>query len=189
MQSRIVVLSGLIVALLAGTNCFGDEHEQHVRLNQVPEAVKAAARGAIDGVELEEAQVEAVLIYELEGTAEGQEYEIEITADGQVVEIESEAGDTDDACVADDDGDDDNDDGDENEEEEDEGEHELDIPLTAVPARVLAAAREAVAGIELKEAEVESVLVYEFEGEVGEKEYEIEVTADGKVIETEEDED
>jgi len=55
--------------------------------------IEAAAAEAVEGIEFEEAEVECVLIYEVEGEANGKEYEIEITADGQVIEIEEEEDD------------------------------------------------------------------------------------------------
>ena len=69
---------------------------------------------------------------------------------------------------------------------------EKPIPLSEVPTAARDAATAAVEGIVLTETEVENKdghLVYEFEGKVGEKEYEIEVTADGKVLEVEEEDD
>ena len=71
-------------------------------------------------------------------------------------------------------------------------EDEETVPLSEVPAKVKAAASNAVKGIELTEAEVEREddrVVYELEGEANGKEYEIEVTADGEVLEVEEEED
>jgi uncharacterized membrane protein YkoI len=65
---------------------------------------------------------------------------------------------------------------------------EHEIPLTDVPAAALAAAERAVPGIRLTEAEVETEggrLVYELEGFLDGKEYAIEVTADGDVLEVE----
>ena len=62
------------------------------------------------------------------------------------------------------------------------------IPLAKVPKNVLQAAEKAVAGIKLTEAKVEKKadgLVYDLEGTVGDKEYEIEVSAAGKVLEVE----
>ncbi len=67
-------------------------------------------------------------------------------------------------------------------------ESEKSIPLSEVPAPALEAARAAVEGIVLTEAEVEEEdgqLVYEIEGHVNGKEYEIEVTAEGEVLEIE----
>jgi len=71
-------------------------------------------------------------------------------------------------------------------------EKDQEIPLSEVPAPVLAAAQSAVEGIVLTDAEVEvekGQIVYELEGTAGGKEYEIEVAADGKVLEVEQDAD
>jgi hypothetical protein len=66
--------------------------------------------------------------------------------------------------------------------------HEREIPLSDVPAAARLAAELAVPGIRLTEAEVEMEdgrLVYELEGVVDGLEYEIEVTAEGEVLEVE----
>jgi len=66
------------------------------------------------------------------------------------------------------------------------------IALSEVPAKVKEAAQNAVDGIVLTESEVEEEdgqLVYELEGKVDGKEYEIEVTADGQVLEIEEEDE
>ncbi len=71
-------------------------------------------------------------------------------------------------------------------------EREKEIPLSQVPQPALAAAEGAVEGIALTEAEMEKEdgqTVYVLEGEAGGKEYEIEVTAEGKVLEVEEETD
>lgn len=72
-------------------------------------------------------------------------------------------------------------------------EDEKEIPLSEVPKAAVAAAQQAVENITLTEAEVEEEdgqTVYILEGTADGIEYEIEVTADGKVLETEqEDED
>ena len=68
-------------------------------------------------------------------------------------------------------------------------EKEKEIPLSQVPEAALTAAQGAVEGITLTEAEMETEdgqTVYVLEGEAGGKEYGIEVTADGKVLEVEE---
>lgn len=76
--------------------------------------------------------------------------------------------------------------------EEAEGSEEK-VPLDQVPAAVKDAATKAVAGLTLTEAEVEvedGVTVYELDGTADGKEYEVKVTADGKVLKAEqEDED
>ena len=65
-------------------------------------------------------------------------------------------------------------------------ENEKEIPLSEVPPAAVEAAQEAVDGITLTEAEVETEdgqTIYDIEGEVDGKEYTIEVTAEGKVLE------
>ena len=163
-----------VVTFLSDQPCgYADEQEQELVPSQLPAIVRDAAVAAVDGIELEEAEAEAVLIYELKGTAGGTEYEIELTCEGDILEIDVEGDDGDDGCDDDQDG---------------NGENELAIPVSAVPERVRAAAEAAVEGIEFSEAEVESVLVYEVEGVANGKEYEIEITAEGQVIEVEEEE-
>lgn len=71
-------------------------------------------------------------------------------------------------------------------------ETEEEIPLSEVPKEIIAAAQEAVPGIELTEAEVEKTdkgLVYELEGTVDGQEFEIEISADGEVLEIESEDD
>ena len=68
---------------------------------------------------------------------------------------------------------------------------EKEIPLNEVPDAVLKAAQKAVPGIELTKAEVEKThkgVVYEIEGTLDCKEYEIELSSDGKILEIEEEE-
>ena len=68
-------------------------------------------------------------------------------------------------------------------------EQEKEVPLSEVPAEALKAAQGAVDGVTITEAEMEKEdgeTVYVFEGEANGKEYEIEVTPEGKVLEVEE---
>ncbi len=72
---------------------------------------------------------------------------------------------------------------------EDLFENEKEIPLSEVPAAAVKAAQGEVEGINLTEAEVEEEdgeTVYILDGTAAGKEYEIEVTAEGKVLEVEE---
>lgn len=65
---------------------------------------------------------------------------------------------------------------------------EKEIPVSEIPEAVLQAAQEALPGVMFTEAEMEEskgVITYELEGLKGDYEYEIELTADGKVIEIE----
>ncbi len=64
-----------------------------------------------------------------------------------------------------------------------------DITLAQVPETVIVAAEKAVPGIKFTEAEIETSPkghIYELEGTAGDKEYEIEVSAEGKVLKVEE---
>lgn len=68
-------------------------------------------------------------------------------------------------------------------------EKEKEVPLSQVPPEALKAAQGAVEGVTITEAEMEKEdgeTVYIFEGEANGKEYEIEVTPQGKVLEVEE---
>lgn len=67
---------------------------------------------------------------------------------------------------------------------------ETEILLSDVPPQVLAAARTALPGIELSSAELEEEngeIVLELSGILDGKEYEIEISPDGQVLEIEED--
>jgi uncharacterized membrane protein YkoI len=69
---------------------------------------------------------------------------------------------------------------------------EVSVPLNEVPAAAMAAAKKAVPGAKFDEAESEmenGVKVYCIEGTVDGEEVEVEVTADGKVLEVEKGDD
>ena len=73
-----------------------------------------------------------------------------------------------------------------------EREDEQEIPLSEVPAEAVEAAQAAVPGITLTGASVEEEdgqTIYDLEGTADGTEYGIEVTADGKVLEVEEEGD
>ena len=121
-------------------------------------------------------------IREIERTTDHGEtlYEVDVAADGAFRGYEE--GDDDDDGPGDDDGPDD-----------DDGEDDdIEIPLSDVPQKVIDAARSAVPGIVFEEASVEmedGLEVFELEGEADGVEYEIEVTAEGEVLEIERDDD
>lgn len=77
--------------------------------------------------------------------------------------------------------------------EDDKGdEKEVKVDLKDVPENVKKAATDAVKGLVLTEAEKETKDgkdIYELEGKVGDKKYEVEVDADGKVLKSGEDKD
>ena len=68
-----------------------------------------------------------------------------------------------------------------------EQEYEVEIPVSAVPDKVLSAVNKELPGIVITEAEIESnaELRYELEGKLDGKEYEIEIYPDGSIIEVE----
>lgn len=76
----------------------GDESAKgvDVPLASVPDAVKAAAVGAVPGLVLTSAEKETedgAVVYTLEGEVNGVEYEVEVSADGQVKEVEHDGDD------------------------------------------------------------------------------------------------
>ena len=74
------------------------EQEKEVPLSQVPAETLKAAQGAVDGIEITEAEMEeedGETVYVLEGEANGKEYEIEVTPQGKVLEVEEEGKDDD----------------------------------------------------------------------------------------------
>ncbi len=69
-------------------------------------------------------------------------------------------------------------------------ESERVIPLSEVPQEILAAAQQAVPGIQIEEAEIEmenGQQVYELSGIAAGQEYEIEISGTGEILEVEED--
>ena len=69
---------------------------------------------------------------------------------------------------------------------------EIEVALSDVPEAVLAAAKKAVPGIKISSVEKETEggeVIYDVEGVVDGKEYEVEVSAAGKVLEIEEEDD
>ncbi len=69
---------------------------------------------------------------------------------------------------------------------------ERDIPISEIPGAVLKAAQEALPGVQFTEAEMEESndgITYELEGIKGDFEYEIELTAEGIVLEIEQERD
>lgn len=93
-----ILVALVTVSFLAITIAHAEE-EKEIALAKVPEKVLEAAKKAVPGITLTEAEVEKTrggLVYEIEGTAEGKEYEIEISAEGKVLEIEQSADDEED---------------------------------------------------------------------------------------------
>jgi hypothetical protein len=161
----------------------GDEREEQVTLEQVPPQVRAAIlRETTDGVILEIVrEVEgAEFTFEVEVLFETGGLEIEFAADGTVIERDAlELGDEDD----DEEGEGDEDDDDEG--EDDDGEQ---IPVRALPVAVrralgeLAGDHDFVTSVEREHG----VTVYEARWEEAGRSIEVEVTAEGDLLEIEE---
>lgn len=68
------------------------------------------------------------------------------------------------------------------------GDEEKEVSAKGVPAKVIKAAKKAVPGIEITEAEsatLDGTVVYEVEGKLNGKDYELEIDAEGNVLEME----
>jgi len=101
MQRLVVMcLAAMLAAHVAPATCRAAEKtEVAIPLDQVPEAVKAAAVAAVKGLVLEKAEKETkngVVTYDVEGTANGKKMEVKVSAEGKVIEIEDADDDDDD---------------------------------------------------------------------------------------------
>jgi uncharacterized membrane protein YkoI len=124
-----------------------------------------AAKKEIIGINITEAEMiekkDGEIVYELEGEKESKTYEIQINAKGNILRSELE------------------------EEFEDE---KREKDLSKLPDKVHETARNAKEGIALTGFSTEHEggrLIYEVEGNVDSKCYEIEITSEGKVVEIE----
>ena len=119
----LLFLTCLVICFTVGCSNINTEYEEEIALAKVPPAVLKAAQGAVDGIVIEEAEVEVEdgqTYYVLEGMADGQEYEIEVTSAGKVLEVEQEDEDDDHDDDEDDDHDDEDEDDDDDEDEDDD---------------------------------------------------------------------
>lgn len=91
MKTKQSTRLGLILACALGTTAAFAEGDRHLSLSEVPDAVLAAAKEAVPGIQLSEAEVEETdkgRVYEMEGAANGKEYEISISEEGKVLGVE-----------------------------------------------------------------------------------------------------
>jgi uncharacterized membrane protein YkoI len=92
-------LATLAVTLAVGISVASAGNEEEIALSKVTKKVLEAARKAVPGIKLTEAEVEKTsdgLVYELEGTLNGKEYEIKVSAAGKVLKTEIEDDDDED---------------------------------------------------------------------------------------------
>ncbi len=169
-QSSLGARDSSSLGLFGGVRDDGDEA---VTLEECPEPVQATIKARMNGgaiTELERTTDHGEVLYEVDVKGDGGIVEFDVAEDGTFRGYE---GPDDDDDAEDDDGDD---------------EHEEEIPLSDVPDLVMNAAELAVPGIVIEEAERETengATIYCLEGEADGLEYEIEVSADGAVLETE----
>jgi len=170
--------------------------EKEVSLKEVPKAVRRTIRKQAAGAKAREIEVEVETkgdrtVYEAEWKQDGKEVEIKVAPDGKLLDRKVEEADEDEEHEgkhrARKKADDDDDDGEEEERE---------VSLDQVPERVRKAILREAGDHKIEEVEVETKggrTVYEAEWRVGDKEVEIKVAPDGKVlgkkVEEEDDED
>ncbi len=151
---RIIILSSVIMVFVSDVS-FAKERE--IPLSKVPQEVIDTVNNELPGIKLIEAEIitrGGKKIYEIEGRFEGKEYEFQISPEGKVIK----AG------------------------------HEKEISLSKVPGIVIDAANKKIKGIKLTEAEVVTKftgeIFYKIEGKRDNKIYELQITSEGKVIES-----
>lgn len=108
MKSKWMILGAIVLAGLTACATMQDdeEDEREIPLSEVPQAVQDAAKAAVPGIVLSEAEVETEdgkQVFCVFGIANGQEYEVEATPEGKVLEVEKEDGDDEDDDDEDDD--------------------------------------------------------------------------------------
>ena len=84
-------LASLIASVVLSPTISYAYDEQDIPLSAVPEHILAAAKSALSGVELVEAELitsDNQLFYELEGVKDDTEYEILISQDGELLKVE-----------------------------------------------------------------------------------------------------
>jgi uncharacterized membrane protein YkoI len=83
----------LLITTFTLCACKALENDTDVALADVPDAAIAAARQAVPGIDIAEAEIEeegGQKIYELSGEADGREYEIEVSGTGEILEVEED---------------------------------------------------------------------------------------------------
>lgn len=90
---RVITATALLLAtmvcLRASASCF----EKDIALSDVPLGVLTAARNAVEGLDIVEAELigkDDAVVYELEGTVGDSEYEVRVSPSGDVLGIEEE---------------------------------------------------------------------------------------------------
>jgi len=162
-------LSLALVAVIAVSHLVGEEKEGKVSLDQLPAAVKATILKEAGGATITEIEAETeggATVYEAVWIANGKEVEIKVSPDGKLLGRETEEG----------------------EKGEEEEEEEQAIPLEQVPAKAREALTKLAGGAPIIKVEMEkerAVVLYEATWKVNGQEGEAVVTADGVLVEME----
>ncbi len=174
MKMRWILLSvmglALVGAVTVAVRAGEDEDEQEVSIDQVPAAVKATILKEAEGGRIKEVERETKhgrTIYEAEIIIDGKEVEIKVALDGTLLKKEAE-----------------DEEGDDEDEDEDEA-----LPVEQVPAAARDALLELSGKAEIMKFERESehgVVLYQAEWMTDGRKHEATVTAEGGLIELEE---
>ena len=92
MRKYYSMYAALVGALLV-SGCAIWEDDEEIAVSSVPPVVMDAARGAVAGLQVTEAEMErkdGQTVYELEGMANGVEHEVKVTADGKVLKVKED---------------------------------------------------------------------------------------------------
>ena len=160
----VMVFAGLALSIGAVALKKTAEQEKEVSIDQVPDAVKAtilAQGGTIKEIEMETKNGQTV--YEADVIIDGQKIEVKVAADGTLLGKKVD---------------------DDDDEDEDEQEVSLNEVPEVVKATILKEADGAEIGEVVKETE-DGQIVYEAEFVINGQEVEIEVAADGTLLEKE----
>lgn len=207
---RIAIALSAVVLVIARTLIHADdENEKKISISDCPKAVQKTLKNeAKNGkiIDVDVRKIDGMKIYESEVWFGDAEYDLVIRGDGRLLskhfegqanQDDEDEDDEDDDGEADDDGDDDEDeDGDDDDGDDDDDEMETRVSLKDLPKAVRKTLKREARGGEIEEIMKETEdgeVVYEAEVEYGEKEYEVEIAADGtllsKVLEEDEDDD
>lgn len=154
----------IISAALMTVGLFTFAEEKSISIKELPETIIKAAQESVKGIDLVSAEQMTkegkVIGYELEGKADNKGYEIKISANGEVNNIDIET--------------------------------EIPLHLSEIPAAVVKQAESRVPGLKITEANATpkgKTFLYEIEGTLQGKEFEMQIDADGNLRKFEKEDD
>ncbi len=165
-KTRPLVTGLGVLGVMALAAWAGNADEEKVTLDQVPAAVKATIlreAGAAKITEIEREVEDGKVVYEAEVLIDGKEFDIEVAADGALLgkEVEDDSGDENDTVISID-----------------------ELPPAAHAALIRHAGKHEIAKVERERDD--GTMVYEAEWVVGGRKHEAKVSADGTLVELEE---